>query len=101
MREILNLKNQDGSKRKATDRASPCQEFEAELYAKIVDFRKNARNISANWIRINARKIFIAKQDENPDRWGNTQFQASWVRKNMKDKKRGKWEREDSGRVCG
>ena len=78
MREILNLKNQDGSKRKATDRASPCQEFEAELYAKIVDFRKNARNISAKWIRINARKIFIAKQDENPDRWGNTQFQASY-----------------------
>ena len=96
LREVLNLKkNQDGSKRKGTNRASPFQEIETELYAKIVEFRRNGRKISANWIRINARKIFIEKQNNNPGRWGNIEFQASYgwmrrfmARRNMKYKKR-------------
>ena len=49
LREVLQLKkNKDGPKRKRTNLVSPFQEIETELYAKIVDFRKNARKISAN-----------------------------------------------------
>jgi hypothetical protein len=90
LREILQIKkNQTGSKKKSRSLSSPFQEIETELYAKILDFRKKARRISSNWIRIEGRKIFQAKQIDDPGKWGGKSFKASygWMRRFMARKK--------------
>ena len=93
-------------KRKHHNRKSPFQLLESRLYTKFRAMRQKSRKVSSNWIRIQAKKEFLALQAQSPAEWGKKTFRASygWMmrfmkRKNIKYKKR-KCGKEKTAEEC-
>jgi hypothetical protein len=85
LRKFMNLpKNANGPKALGKGhRKSPFHEMETELYADFTKMRKESRKVSANWIRIQGKKIFERMKTAHPDRWGDKSFRGTygWMRR--------------------
>jgi Tc5 transposase DNA-binding domain. len=86
MEDLLGKSKKSCGKRKVKKTSdNPYHDIEIELYHQLMESRKASRKCSAKWISNTALKILEKFKDENPERWNESTFKASysWMRRFM------------------